>query len=73
MSQLVILITCCSTHLIAIALCCAVTGLVQILTYESAFIGVSWSNLGEVENNFATATALAFLIFDSGLYLFLAW
>lgn len=45
----------------------------QILQYESSFIGATWSNVNEVNDNFSMATALWMMFFDIFIYAFLAW
>lgn len=50
----------------------AALGSVNILSYETAFIGVRWTNINESTEDFEMATALGFMIFDAFLYFVLA-
>jgi hypothetical protein len=48
-------------------------GLSQMLLYQSNFTPLNSKSLGEMYQNYSMAACLGMLIFDSVLYLFLAW
>jgi hypothetical protein len=57
-----------SLFIVAMAL-----GTSNILSWESAFIGIQWNNAGIATDNYKMSDAIFLMFFDAFLYGFISW